>query len=53
MVDLRCVEQLIDSEQTAALAAILKHIVKKVRYLHGNAGAGCWKSARLLEKRRE
>ena len=28
-VDLRCVEQLIDTEQTAALAAILKHIVKK------------------------
>ena len=29
IVDLRCVEQLIDTEQTAALAAILKHIVKK------------------------
>ena len=29
IVDLRCVEQLIDAEQTAALAAILKHIVKK------------------------
>lgn len=29
IVDLRCVEQLIDVEQTAALAAILKHIVKK------------------------
>ena len=41
IVDLRCVEQLIDTEQTAALAAILKHIVKKRQYLHGNAGAGC------------
>lgn len=29
IVDLRYVEQLIDTEQTAALAAILKHIVKK------------------------
>lgn len=29
IVDLRCVEQLIDTEQTAALAAILKHIVKR------------------------
>ena len=29
MVDLRYVEQLIDSEQMAALAAILKYIVKK------------------------
>lgn len=29
IVDLRCVEQLIDTEQTAVLAAILKHIVKK------------------------
>lgn len=29
IVDLRYVEQLIDAEQTAALAAILKHIVKK------------------------
>ena len=29
IVDLRCVEQLIDTEQTAALDAILKHIVKK------------------------
>ena len=29
IVDLRCVEPLIDTEQTAALAAILKHIVKK------------------------
>ena len=29
IVDLRCVGQLIDTEQTAALAAILKHIVKK------------------------
>lgn len=29
IVDLRCVEQLIDTEQTAALAAILKHIIKK------------------------
>lgn len=29
IVDLRCVEQLIDTEQTVALAAILKHIVKK------------------------
>lgn len=29
MVDLRYVEQLIDTEQTAALAAILKYIVKK------------------------
>lgn len=29
IVDLRCVEQLIDTEQTAALTAILKHIVKK------------------------
>ncbi len=29
IVDLHCVEQLIDAEQTAALAAILKHIVKK------------------------
>ena len=29
MVDLRYVEQLIDAEQTAALAAILKYIVKK------------------------
>ena len=29
IVDLHCVEQLIDTEQTAALAAILKHIVKK------------------------
>ena len=28
-IDLRYVEQLIDTEQTAALAAILKHIVKK------------------------
>lgn len=29
IVDLHCVEQLIDAEQTAALATILKHIVKK------------------------
>ena len=50
IVDLRCVEQLIDTEQTAALAAILKHIIKKAVFAW-KCRSWLLKSTRCLKRR--